>query len=361
MPQDQVHAASRMIGIQWGRALAATAVVVTHAISHPFASAPGASHLLGRVGVTLFFVISGYIMVVTTGPGRFSALDFMRRRLLRIAPLYYIATAVTVAGVLLAPWAFKQTSFDLKHLVLSLLFLPAYAPSGEINPVMKLGWTLNYEMFFYVAFALLSGLAALKRAIVLSVAFGALILAGLTMEFQSPALIFYTRIDTLAFVGGVWLAVATQGQPRLLSRKMMLTLATFAVALLTMIAATYNRHDTNPMVQVGIITACVAAVGVLALGTRPLERHVPETAAVLGDASYAIYLFHLFGVAAVTVAMRKLAPPDFLVPGMVLAAIAGMVGGLVIYWLIDRPLDRSLRRWSRIGPTRPLSVEPITP
>ncbi|WP_395945254.1 acyltransferase family protein [Brevundimonas sp.] len=362
MLQGQAHPASRVMGIQWGRALAAIAVAVAHAISHPSASAPGASHLVGRVGVALFFVISGYIMVVTTSQGSFSPLDFMRRRLLRIVPLYYIATAVTVAGVLIAPWAFKQTTFDLKHLVLSLLFVPAHAPSGDINPVMKLGWTLNYEMFFYVLFALLSGLTALKRAIGLSLIFGVLIIAGLTMEFHSAAAIFYTRIDSLAFVAGVWLAVATQGRPVVLSRQAMLTLVTFVVGVLTVILATYDRNDTNPMIQVWIIATCVAIVGLLAFGTRPLEARMPSWATVAGDASYAIYLFHLFAVAAVTVAVRKLLPPEFLVPGMAAAAVAGVAGGLFIYWLIDRPLDRTLRRWSkRVRPAGSLGVQPITP
>src|SRR5262245_19704057 len=121
---------AKLEGLQVGRAVAAVVVVVAHAIAHPFSTTPGLTHLLARFGVTLFFVISGFIMVYTTGTGRFDPREFMRRRIVRIVPLYYFATLTTLLLFLAAPQLFKTTLFELKHFIMSLLFIPSFRPGG---------------------------------------------------------------------------------------------------------------------------------------------------------------------------------------------------------------------------------------
>jgi exopolysaccharide production protein ExoZ len=152
--------------IQALRAWAALGVVFYHTAF----VAPGVGHT-DFLGVTIFFVISGFI---TTHITRESAAGFMTARLVRIVPLYWIATLATLiwTGVgfanpfytfpvwarllaisphALLAWFATQFSavFDrnmLYHLASSALFLPTTQP-----PVLGVGWTLNIEMFFYVA------------------------------------------------------------------------------------------------------------------------------------------------------------------------------------------------------------------
>src|SRR4051794_32047215 len=81
--------------VQYGRAVAALAVVLYHGITVMNTE----SHFLlfeyGKHGVDLFFVISGFVMVVTTSSGG-SAKEFFLKRLVRIVPLYWLATFVLV-------------------------------------------------------------------------------------------------------------------------------------------------------------------------------------------------------------------------------------------------------------------------
>ncbi len=109
---------------------------------------------LGGMGVATFFVISGFIMVYTTRDkfGRSGAgLEFIKKRIIRIVPLYYITTILVVILTALV----NKTSIlpSPAELVSSIAFVPYKNPTGEVVPLYALGWTLEYEMFFYVIFA----------------------------------------------------------------------------------------------------------------------------------------------------------------------------------------------------------------
>jgi exopolysaccharide production protein ExoZ len=126
--------------IQAIRGLAALAVVYFHT-----AHAPST----GAFGVDVFFVLSGCIMAMLMeaqqSPG-----DFLRRRLIRIAPLYALMTTAAFAVSLAVPSL--RTSGNLPSIsdyIKSLLFIPSQTASGTIVPVLGPGWSLNYEMMFY--------------------------------------------------------------------------------------------------------------------------------------------------------------------------------------------------------------------
>src|SRR5690606_35064881 len=104
----------------------------------------------GDFGVDLFFVISGFIMVHVSRnqfarPG--APLDFVRRRLVRIVPLYWTMTTLMVAVVLLLPQSVDTATADPRQWIASYLFIPfERASDGMMRPVLGLGWSLNYEM-----------------------------------------------------------------------------------------------------------------------------------------------------------------------------------------------------------------------
>src|SRR5215831_12084637 len=113
---------------------------------------------IGAAGVDLFFVISGFIMVYVSRDlfGRPEApLQFLQRRLIRIVPLYWLVSGVLLAHALLRYDAAALAAADLSpaHISASFLFIPWPRPSGDIEPLLRPGWTLNYEMMFYLIFA----------------------------------------------------------------------------------------------------------------------------------------------------------------------------------------------------------------
>ena len=80
--------------------------------------------------------------------------EFMRHRIARIVPLYWLLTTLMVVTMLVRPDLLQSARFDLGHIIKSYLFIAAPHPtSGKYWPVVVPGWTLNYEMFFYALFA----------------------------------------------------------------------------------------------------------------------------------------------------------------------------------------------------------------
>ena len=149
-------------GIQCLRAVAALLVVFLHAVEcqekYGRGTLPWVATLNTSFGVDIFFVISGLIMVLVTD-GRMNGLSgaavFLRKRLIRIVPPYWFYTTVIVATALLVPQAFDRFRIDVLHVVQSYLFLPAPNPAGQVLPVLIVGWTLCYEMYFYLVLAAL--------------------------------------------------------------------------------------------------------------------------------------------------------------------------------------------------------------
>jgi len=334
----------RYDGLQWGRAIAALMVALVHASIYPFPSS-GITHLLSRFAVTLFFVISGYLMVVTTGERAFDGVRFLKKRLLRVAPLYYVATLLAAVAVLIAPQGFKDTVFDVPHLVMSLLFLPMYEPghSGAIDPFLRLGWTLNYEMYFYVIFALLCRFGQMNRAILMTALFCATTLLGQMFKFENAMLQFYTRVDPLAFMGGVWLAVLCKRFKGRLAATPSLLLLVVAMLALAGIHQVYGGVRDIVWTQIAIDAICTLVIAVLALTAALPGGVLHRGFMAAGDASYSMYLFHMFAVGAAHLAFSRLLPHLDRSIAVVLTCAAAVAAGLAAYWLIERPLQALVR------------------
>ncbi|WP_161774190.1 acyltransferase family protein [Sphingobium sp. Ant17] len=102
----------RLSGIQAGRGIAALAVVLTHSIDHPFPRVFEQAHFFCALWrLHFFFVISGYIMVVSTGDGAFQPGIFVRNRIRRVVPLYWAAIFITASLALTLPQIFRRQSF----------------------------------------------------------------------------------------------------------------------------------------------------------------------------------------------------------------------------------------------------------
>jgi len=175
-------------GLQILRFVAAMLVAVMHitqAISI-HVTGRGDAHYwgAGSAGVDIFFVISGFVMAITTqgeparGPARLAAAwVFIQRRILRIVPLYWFYTLLKAALLLAIPALAVKSTIEPVHFAASLLFIPMKSPWGLVQPVLPVGWTLNFEMLFYMVFAIAIALGAPRVRFCLTV-FLALFLAG---------------------------------------------------------------------------------------------------------------------------------------------------------------------------------------
>ncbi len=147
-----------LVSVQWLRAVAALMVVVHHALfyTNTARGLPGEAErqLFGfadwSFGIHIFFLVSGFIMINSaTGFGEPGAWrQFLKRRLVRIVPLYWLVTAACVAIALAAPGTLPIATGKLAYILKSFLFVPVLRADGDLRPLIGQGWTLDYDMFF---------------------------------------------------------------------------------------------------------------------------------------------------------------------------------------------------------------------
>lgn len=322
-PMKTIH------GIQYLRALAALGVVLFHA-----AERTGHHFAIGAAGVDVFFVISGFIMWVISDRRPVAPLAFLRERLRRIAPIYWLATLVMIGGGVAG--LFPNLVLTLGHILASLVFIPARSPSsGEIWPVLVQGWTLNFEMFFYVVFAASLMLPRHRRLPVMAALFVSLVLLGLAIDTQNALFLTYTRPVILEFVAGMivaefWLRGRVAG-PGL---GIVLVLSAFTgFAALAVLRLPFDERILGPL-------AVMLVVGTLALEAGGwFQKWTLPT--LLGDASYSIYLWHTFAISVVVKAAAMIGLNSVLT--LLCALAAGTLAGIAAYLLIERPLLRRTR------------------
>jgi exopolysaccharide production protein ExoZ len=155
---------------------------------------------VGSRGVDVFFVISGFIIayIGTTKPEQ-----FFLRRLIRVVPFYWAATLFVFVMVLVAPQFFRSTNADVTHLVTSLLFIPHESVTGEMQPTLLLGWSLNFEMFFYVLFAISLKLSSRWSPVLCVTALVSYVVVIHTSGTEGPIRSFYARPIVLEFCYGI--------------------------------------------------------------------------------------------------------------------------------------------------------------
>ena len=136
---------ARVQTIQALRAVAALLVVVYHAFDMwDLRIGPGLSWTNGAAGVDIFFVVSGFVMVVSSQrllsqPRGW--LTFMRHRIVRIVPLYWLLTTLKLALVVFFADLALRSNLDLDYVVRSYLFLPVVDSAGHFRPLLSVGWT----------------------------------------------------------------------------------------------------------------------------------------------------------------------------------------------------------------------------
>lgn len=330
----------KILVIQYMRGIAASLVVLYHVTMMQAVQERFPFHI-GQFGVDIFFVISGFVM--WTAAGERSPVGFWLARIWRIVPLYWLLTGAFVLGAMLFPQVLNHArEYQAAHIVKSLLFIPARNPmDGEISPIYTIGWSLNYEMFFYLVFGLtllLKSKAARLACLVAVFVPLAIIGRQLSPDLSSadPLLVFYTRPYLLEFLGGVVLGVAGA---RLMDVRMAGPVV-FAASAMALIGSLLM-----PATEAQAWVVAIASAGLVAgsLSFERLARRRPSRVLLLaGNASYSIYLAHpLFqraGYLAVLFVLGGIEGLPRLTVYFVVVLAVGIFGGIATYYLIEKPL-----------------------
>jgi exopolysaccharide production protein ExoZ len=327
------------VGIQYLRGVAAMLVVVYH-LGSPLERMGYQGHWPAGLsgGVDIFFVISGFVMWLTTRGRPTTTLDFWRRRITRIVPLYWLVTSVMLIVLLAAPQLMQTARFELGHVIASYLFIPAVNPARPaMEPLLFPGWTLNYEMFFYLIFGLLLPVSARARLIGTVAILAGLVALGVALDLPRLSIAgFYSDSIMLEFAFGMLLGELTfvRGGGRLLPRAAgwALMAAGFACLLLLPGIPGVPRSVLYGVPGVMIVLGCLSVECDGGVPAIPLLHH-------LGNASYSIYLTQMITMAAFFVAWRRLhldAVPALMIPFCLLDVAVAAIGGLISYHLFEK-------------------------
>lgn len=331
----------RLDNIQALRFVAAALVLLTHITFYANARVDPAFAVWspGAAGVSLFFVISGVVIYLssrTLPPGAPSAAIFMRRRVLRIFPLYWLITTLKVILVLALPAALIKNQASLGYVIESYLLVPVLNPEGQMEPIHGVGWSLIHEMYFYYVFAA-GMLLRLSPVAFSSVVIAVLCFMGIFFEADSALLKVCFSEQNLLFVTGMLLARAYDKGVRLPAPVAGATVALGLVAMLYEPA----RALWFPVLHRFDIGAVLIMAGAMS-AQLPAAQRLQRLMVWLGDGSYSVYLIHPLLAPALIVLLAKLGGMP-LPLAVAITWAACIVTGQLAFLYLETPLNGKVR------------------
>ena len=327
------------------RALAIILVVFFHVASrYDPASLDAAARFFlrfGSKGVDIFFPLSGFLITrfLLSEHGTTAIRTFFLRRLFRIVPLYFSAVTLFVAAVLVT----GEEIHLIDRVWINYTFLTGWyvAVWGDDAVPYTITWSLSVEEFAYVAFGLLAWLSRRQFPFLL-VAFCILpVLLRLYLLTETQIGIYFfplARLDSIA-IGGVAAWLLGRGAPLLA-----IIPPVFAV---TLYLALLDQLLWQALVYTLISLATSFCIVMVQTRLKGVTGPVISVFANIGFCSYFTYLFHLFFIEAVIVAMSALGgmPPFW--PAALLSLGLTHGAAMLSYRYFEGPLIRYGRSLER--------------
>lgn len=297
----------------------------------------------GWAGVDFFFVLSGFIIFYTS----FSIIGdetkfrtFMKKRILRIYPIYWTIMIPLIPVFLLFPsFGSGEETESFYTIVKNILLIP------QDNPILIVSWTLSFEMFFYIMF---SFLILLNKRIGFSI-FGLWTLLSSLSFFKvfpnNEFVQFIFNVHNLEFILGSFCAYLVINKKSSLSTIYLTAGSTlFIITWILALEGFIGKFSSLSTILFGLASALL----VLGAAYRHLSRNVkiPGYLVFSGDSSYSLYLAHTPILSIINKVFTGL--DVYAILGEFLAAILlitiTFVGSCLVYVLIEKPLNSYLRK-----------------
>lgn len=270
--------------IQWLRAIAAILVVITHftgkaysvkLLDHEFSS--------GAIGVDIFFIISGFIMMYVSDLKKQYPIKFILNRFIRILPVHYFFLFILIIIFLIKPDVINS-SVSKTYVWESFLLVPALRNDAEyLNPVI---WTLCYEMMFYLIFCVSLNLKNLTTsAIATTLVISAIVFSGFFYKGDNIYISAATDSISLEFCYGMLLYV--------FYKKGFLTFHWLLPLMLSIILYfVLKQFDFYRFIKLGIPSALIF------ISFLNMKNSKITFLNFLGKISYEIYICHIMVISA---------------------------------------------------------------
>lgn len=344
--------------IQYMRGLAALMVLLYHGSIFLGPYGTGIGGMLfgpaGNMGVDMFFIVSGLIMVITTKNFTGSSVEiitFAINRFSRILPTYIICSVAAFFII----WIFGGEFMPVERLIKSLLFIPTGGGFGPVYgwPALNVGWTLNYEVYFYIIFCI-SLFFGSKRynflfaSIILIIYFAPMMSdrainsqVATTYNFSFNYLNLMTNPIILLFLVGVAIGIIYLSSFKL-SKHTSLLLC-FSSLVMVCLQYIYKFRVDHGVSQWGL--SIVPLVFSLVISTKSLR--IPDIKALswLGDISYSVYLVHPI-ILYVNISMMRAIGLGAYQKGpiaLIFFAAISLASSVIIHKLIEKRLSNFVR------------------
>ena len=230
----------------------------------------------GANGVDIFFVISGFVMIYTQAINPKSILTFYKSRILRIVPIYWLITIFIIIIYFLFPNIFKTFTIDIKSSISSFLFISQLFNNSF--PIINLGWTLEWEMLFYLIFGISLYFKSLNKIII--------------FIFFMMILIFFVsqKLFFIEFFLGVITGYSYIKFKKINQNIGIIILALGILGLLMSINPSSKLHTYDRFIIWGLPSTLIV-IG--AIYTKQIKN---KFLLYLGDASYSIYLVQILTI-----------------------------------------------------------------
>jgi peptidoglycan/LPS O-acetylase OafA/YrhL len=351
-PSAAVATRGRIEGLDVLRGIAAAAVMLHHHTQYYDVLYPGRELLSfnfgpGHFGVELFFVISGFVILMTI-ERKNNLYDFVTSRIARLVPTFWAAAAITAVMLYLHPM--PPLVAPTTQMILANMTM---APSLLSQPGIDLPyWTLTYELVFYAGVAALFVTGLLKHMEIVCLvwlAFDAVILLTDIPVFQRLAILLLIGYGNF-FIAGMCLYRICWGRAT--------GLTYFLLPCCIAITALGGGEKTFYTPGALYFAVTVGAVGLVWIAARYNPRWMNVGPLVfLGRISYPLYLIHsALGYELIRIVYEA---GGSTIAGVVLAVICSLVVATLLHYFVEVPGKRYLRTFFAAQRKRFIRGEPV--
>jgi exopolysaccharide production protein ExoZ len=336
--------------VQYMRAIAALMVVIHHSAwkGVQYSSDPLSWFNVGGAGVDLFFIISGYIMCITVDQKQIKISSFIKARILRIIPVYWVLTTLALIVFLVFPEKVNSSGGDI-NIIASYMLFPT-----EDKYLNQNGWTLSYEFLFYALFSFCLAVKTSYKYLIPVGMITALVFLGGLLNINNYQVNFITNPLLLEFCFGI-LAFYLSRRVKFESKYGLILIG---ISVLSIIFVNISHLDYSRVIRYGV-PALLFFLGMLIMEPIFKNNHsniLFKSLKAMGDSSYSLYLFHPFSLVICSIVLSRIGINEFGVLFVALLVVTSVISGHLCYLLLEKPLAKLMRTNKKIQTTQTAST-----
>jgi peptidoglycan/LPS O-acetylase OafA/YrhL len=327
--------------LQYLRAIAALLVVLHHSIwkSTQYGGSDSVMSwfTIGFIGVDIFFIISGFIISQIIYIKNINIFNFLKARLLRIIPLYWILTTVALVVFIIMPDKVNSSGGETNILYSYLLF-----PDSS-KFLIQNGWTLSYEFYFY--FIISIGLLfsnKLKFIIPLSIIIF-IVLFGSIYKQETVLYAFLTNSLLIEFLLGMLIFKIIKFIP---SHQAISVLYFFTAILILLYVEIYNGIGIR-FIDYGIPSLLIF-ISIFNLEEKikcQKDSILGQIMMKIGNSSYSLYLIHPFILTLMSIILSKIGLNEFGYLFILILISTSVFAGYLCYKYLEMPMQIYWKRY----------------